>query len=51
MRIIDQINEEVLDKTAALCRERNIIIPTFAQQKDPTTVPDAIKERLKEVGL
>ena len=51
MGITDQINEEVLEKTAALCRERNIIIPTFAQQKDPTGVPDGIKERLKEVGL
>jgi len=51
MRIIDQINEEVLRKTAQRCRERNIIIPTFAQQKNPETVPDAIKERLKQVGL
>jgi cysteine synthase len=32
-------------------RERNIIIPTFAQMKDPTLIPDKIKESLKSVGL
>jgi cysteine synthase A len=51
MRIIDKINEDVLRRTAERCRERNIIIPTFAQQKNPETVPEPIKERLKEVGL
>ena len=51
MKIISDINEQVLRNTVQRCRERNIIIPTFAQQKDPTLVPDAIKERLKNVGL
>jgi len=51
MRIIDNINEDVLRKTAQRCRERNIIIPTFAQQKNPDTVPDGIKARLRQVGL
>ena len=51
MSIIDKINEDVLRKTAERCRERKIIIPTFAQQKNPRTVPDSIKERLKNVGL
>ena len=32
-------------------RERNIIIPTYAQMKDPTLIPDKIKEQLKGVGL
>jgi len=32
-------------------RERNIIIPTFAQMKDPRLVPDAIKQKLLQVGL
>jgi cysteine synthase A len=51
MKIIQSINEKVLAKTVQRCRERNIIIPTFAQQKDPTTVPAAIRARLKGVGL
>jgi len=51
VKIIESINEDVLEKTVQRCRERNIIIPTFAQQKDPTTIPTKIKNRLKNVGL
>jgi cysteine synthase len=32
-------------------RERNIIIPTFAQMKDPARIPAKVKESLKDVGL
>ncbi len=46
-----QINEQVLEKTVQRCRERGIVVPTFAQQKDPTTIPDSIKQRLAGVGL
>ena len=35
----------------ARARRRNIVLPTFAQQKDPTLVPDSIKSRLRDVGL
>jgi len=45
------INEAVLELTAKRCRELGIVIPTFAQQKDPSRVPQKIKDRLKQVGL
>jgi len=32
-------------------RERNIIIPTFAQMKDPSKIPAKIKEELMGIGL
>jgi len=32
-------------------RERNIIIPTFAQMKDPAKIPAKIKEELASIGL
>jgi cysteine synthase len=32
-------------------RERNIIIPTYAQMKNPELVPDKIKASLREIGL
>ena len=51
MRIIDTIHEEVLEKTVQRCRERNIVIPTFAQQRDPSLIPADIKERLPSVGM
>ncbi len=51
MTKLDQINQEVLKKTVQRCRERGIIIPTFAQMKDPTTIPKSARDRLKDVGL
>ena len=45
------IHKEKLERTVQRARERNIIIPTFAQMKDPTLIPDAVKARLKEIGL
>ncbi|HKL25342.1 MAG TPA: pyridoxal-phosphate dependent enzyme [Desulfuromonadales bacterium] len=46
-----KLNDEQLQKTVALARERKLLIPTLAQQKDPNLIPDRIKARLKDVGL
>jgi len=52
MAVFDMtVHEDVLEKTVKRAQERNIIIPTFAQQKDPSLVPDKVKARLKGVGL
>jgi cysteine synthase A len=32
-------------------RERNIIIPTYKQMKNPALIPDKVKAGLKNVGL
>jgi len=32
-------------------RERNIIIPTYAQMKDPSKIPAKVKEELARIGL
>jgi cysteine synthase len=45
------IYRERLDRAVGRARERDIIIPTFKQQKDPSLVPDAIKAELKDIGL
>ena len=45
------VNQEVLDHTIARFRERKILLPTFAQMRDPHTVPKKIKDRLGQVGL
>ena len=45
------INEAVLKKTVAHCRERGIIVPTFAQLADPAKIPEPVKKRVKAVGL
>jgi cysteine synthase len=46
-----QVNEAVLEKAVARCRERGVVIPTFAQMRDPSLVPQSIRNRLKKVGL
>lgn len=42
---------EVLKHTVERCRERNILIPTYAQMAYPETIPDGIKDELGEIGL
>lgn len=44
-------NEEAITRAAARCRERHVILPTFAQMKDPRLIPQEITRRLSTVGL
>lgn len=48
---MSQINEQVLQNTARRCKEKNITIPTIAQQKNPNLIPEEIKKQLPSVGL
>src|SRR5450759_2102060 len=50
-KIIKRLHREVIKKTAARCRERGIVLPTFKQLRNPELIPPAIKLRLKGVGL
>jgi cysteine synthase A len=43
--------QKVLENTIQRCRERNIIIPTYAQMADPQTIPEGIKQELGAIGL
>lgn len=49
--IIKHMNHDVVRRTAERCRERGIIIPTFAQMRNPETIPANITAQLKNVGL
>ncbi len=40
-----------LQRAVQRARERNIIIPTFAQMKNPALIPDDIKAELGNIGL
>jgi cysteine synthase len=46
-----KINEAVLERTIERCRQLNIIIPTFAQQRQPDSIPPAIRQRLQTIGM
>lgn len=45
------VYEEKLEGAVNRARERNIIIPTFAQQKNPDLIPASVKEELSKIGL
>jgi cysteine synthase len=45
------IMEDRMVRAAKRAKERNIIIPTFAQQKNPALIPDEIKAQLAGKGL
>jgi cysteine synthase A len=45
------VNNAALAKAVERARERNIIIPTFAQMANPDAIDDGIKSALSSVGL
>ncbi|MGQ9832731.1 MAG: pyridoxal-phosphate dependent enzyme [Candidatus Villigracilaceae bacterium] len=50
-RIDLTIHQDRRARAVQRARERNIIIPTFAQMKDPAKIPARIKEELAGIGL
>ncbi|MCS6844939.1 MAG: pyridoxal-phosphate dependent enzyme [Caldilineales bacterium] len=45
------IHEDRLERAVQRARERQIIIPTFKQMRNPALIPEDIKRRLADVGL
>jgi len=45
------IHPDRLERTLQRVREREIVIPTFAQMKHPGLIPDSVKARLAQTGL
>lgn len=45
------MDPKTLEGNIAYCREKGIVLPTFAMMKHPDTVPEKIKEQLKTIGL
>ena len=45
------IDKKGLENNIRVAKENNIVIPTIAEMRDPERIPDAIKEKLKNVGL
>ena len=52
MTVIDlTIDEKRRERAVRRVRERKIVIPTFAQMKDPSRIPDEVKQPLQKIGL
>ena len=45
------VHRDVLARNIQKARENGVIIPTFENMRNPETVPEAVKERLRGVGL
>jgi len=45
------VHPERLERTVKRARERNIIVPTFAQMRNPALIPARVREELKGIGL
>ncbi len=45
------IDQERRQRAIARVRQRNIIIPTFAQMKDPARIPARLRQELASIGL
>ncbi len=50
-RIDLTVHPDRLERTIQRVRERNIVIPTYEQMRNPALIPDKIKEELKGIGL
>ncbi|RPI03506.1 MAG: pyridoxal-phosphate dependent enzyme [Ignavibacteriae bacterium] len=50
-KIIKHVHHDVIKKTAARCKQHGITIPTFAQMRNPETIPAALKSKLPSIGL
>ncbi len=45
------VDEKVLERTIAHFRQRGIVLPTFAQMRDPQKTPAQVREKLAAIGL
>ncbi len=45
------VNEEQQRESATRCRDRDIIVPTFREMKNPELIPKHIREELSGIGL
>ena len=42
---------EIIKKNAERCKERGLTLPTFKEMKNPSLIPESVKENLKKAGL
>lgn len=47
----NKTKEQVLENTIKRCREKHIIIPTYAQMRNPELIPQKIQDKLEDIGL
>ena len=43
--------EQVLANTIQRCKEKNILLPTYEQMRNPELIPEKVKKELEDVGM
>ncbi len=51
MKISGSMNDLALQNAIQRARERQVVLPTIAQQIDPSAIPLKIREKLRSIGL
>jgi hypothetical protein len=46
-----KVNETQRRKNIERCRQKGILLPTFAQMRDPSKIPSSIVSELSKIGL
>ncbi len=46
-----RMDRETLRRNVTRARENGVVLPTFRQMKDPSLVPNAVRDRMKATGL
>ena len=46
-----KVNKDTRERNIRRCRERHIVLPTFAQMTEPEGTPKQIREKLRGIGL
>ncbi len=46
-----RIDEKARKKNIQRCKDNGILLPTYEQMRDPSKVPQSVKDELKGIGL
>lgn len=46
-----KVDEKARKKNIQRCKDNNILLPTYEQMRDPSKVPQSVKDELKGIGL
>jgi cysteine synthase A len=49
--VVEIVNKKARSRAVERCRERGIVIPTFAQMRDPASIDPLLLERLSGIGM
>lgn len=47
----ERVSEQARDNAVKRCAERGVLIPTFAQQRDPGRIPQAVRDAVRPVDM